>query len=118
VETFSIPIEVGTITNGQHVGVEALVDTGATHSVFPASLLRKVGIQPVATMRFMLADERKVEYPVGQAAVRIADRSWIVSVVFGPDDATPILGATTLETFGLAVDPVGKQLVPVDGLLK
>jgi clan AA aspartic protease len=116
--TFGISVEVAAITNGQSTAVEALVDTGATHSVFPAALLERLGVRPSASMRFTLAGERRVEYPVGQAAVKIGERRWIVSVVFGPNDATPIVGATTLETFGLAVDPVRKRLIPVDGLLK
>lgn len=116
--TFGISVEVAAITNGQSTAVEALVDTGATHSVFPGALLERLGVRPSASMRFTLADERRVEYPVGQAAVKIGERRWIASVVFGPNDATPIVGSTTLETFGLAVDPVGKRLIPVDGLLK
>jgi clan AA aspartic protease len=116
--TSGISVEVAAITNGQSTVVEALVDTGATHSVFPSGLLERLGVRPSASMRFTLADERSIEYPVGQAAVKIGDRRWIVSVVFGSNEASPIIGATTLETFGLAVDPIRKQLVPVDGLLK
>ena len=38
-------------------------------------------------------------------------------VVFGDEDAEPLLGAVTLEEFGLGVDPVRRRLVPVDGYL-
>jgi hypothetical protein len=33
------------------------------------------------------------------------------------EDATRLLGAQTLETFGLGVDPLGRRLVPVDAYL-
>jgi hypothetical protein len=38
-------------------------------------------------------------------------------VVFGNEDAQPILGADTLEGLGFAVDPFGRRVVPVPGLL-
>ncbi len=37
-------------------------------------------------------------------------------VVFGQGDHA-LVGAVTLESFGLAVDPVGKRLIRVHGLL-
>ena len=38
-------------------------------------------------------------------------------VVFGDDGAEPLLGAVTMEEFGLGVDPVRRRLAPVDGYL-
>jgi len=38
-------------------------------------------------------------------------------VVFGEDGGPLLLGAVTLEEFGLGVDPVARKLVPVPGLL-
>ena len=37
-------------------------------------------------------------------------------VVFGDPGSLPILGAYTLEGFGLAPDPVNRRLIPVRGL--
>jgi len=39
-------------------------------------------------------------------------------VVFGDEGVEALLGAATLETFSLAMDPVRRRLVPVPGLLK
>ena len=39
-------------------------------------------------------------------------------VVFAPPGTTPLLGATALETTGLAVDPIPRRLIPVPALLK
>ena len=36
----------------------------------------------------------------------------ICPVIFGPDDQY-ILGATSLETLGFVVDPIGEELMPV-----
>jgi hypothetical protein len=39
-------------------------------------------------------------------------------IAFFADDAAPsLIGAQTLETFGLGVDPLGRRLVPVDAYL-
>ena len=42
----------------------------------------------------------------------------VVLVVFTPDGTRPLLGATTLETFGLAANPVVQELVEVPVLMK
>ena len=42
----------------------------------------------------------------------------VVLEVFTPDGTMPLLGATTLETFGLAANPVPREFVEVPGLMK
>lgn len=115
---FTVHMEVAALTGNGFIGVDALVATGATHTVLPSSTLKELGVQSIDKLRFSLADESKVVYELGQARVRIAGKERIVLVVVGPENILPLLGATTLENFNLAVDPIGKQLVPVDGLLK
>ena len=55
---------------------------------------------------------------VGQVRLQLGGRERIVLVVFGEADASALIGATTLELFNLAIDPVGKRLIPVVGLMK
>lgn len=116
--TFLVHIGVAAISRNGFVETDGIVDTGATHTVLPASMLKKIGVEPIDTLQFSLADESKVQYELGQARISIGGKERIVLVVFGPDNATPLIGATTLENFNVAVDPIRKQLVPVDGLLK
>ena len=116
--TFTVSLQVGDLGRQQFIEVQALVDTGATYTVLPQSLLSRLGIEPEEIRRFELADERVVEYPVGQARLRLDNRELIAVVVFIPEDAAPLIGATTLELFGLGVDPVRQELVPVNALLK
>ena len=66
---------------------------------------------------FGLADDRRVEYDVGQAVIRLGGLEMVSSVVFGEPNAAPLLGAITLELFNLGVEPVGQRLMPVPGLL-
>jgi GTP-binding protein HflX len=68
-------------------------------------------------MVFALADGRRVEWEIGQTWVRLDDVAQMTLVVFGEEGQRPLLGAVTLEEFGLGVDPIGKRLIPVEGLM-
>ena len=78
----------------------------------------RLGIQATESVSFELADDRIVEYEVGEARIRLDGRERTTLVVFGPEGAGPLLGATTHQLFNLAVDPVPERLVPVPALLK
>ena len=115
---FRVSLQVSGPSAQGFVEIEALVDTGATHTLLPRNMLIELGVKPVERVAFQLADQRTVEYEIGEARLRLDGRERTTVVVFGPEDATPLLGATTLELFNLAVDPVSRRLVPVPGLLK
>ena len=93
--------------------VDALVDTGATYTVAPARLLRELGIQPTRTSQVELADGTVREYERGTALLSINGSQDLMPVIFGDDDAEPIIGVVTLEVLELAIDPIGERLVPV-----
>lgn len=116
--TFSVPLQVGDLAGQQFIEDTALVDTGSTYSVFPADVLTKLGVEPVGRRPFQLADDSIVEYEVGEARIGLDGDERTIPVVFGPGGVTPLLGATALEIFLLAVDPVRRRLVPVPGLLR
>jgi predicted aspartyl protease len=115
--TFDVTIAVGDQA-GQHLeSIEVLVDTGATYTVLPRGLLSRLGVQAHRTSTFELGDGTLVELEMGRTWVRVAGQQEMTLVVFGSEGASPILGAVTLEELLLGVDPVHKQLVPVNALL-
>jgi len=116
--TFEVPLEIGDIQGLRFERVDAVVDTGSTYTLVPRSLLQRLGVEVQERRPFLLADEREVEYDVGHAQVRLEERRGFTVVIFGDEGAAPLLGAVTLEEFGLSVDPVRQRLVPVPGLLK
>jgi len=116
--TFTVVVQMGDLEDRDFIEVEALVDTGATYTSVSEDILDRLGIVKRETRTFELADDRVIEYPVGYASVRLEQREIIVLVVFAPEGTTPLLGATTLETAGVAVDPVHQRLIPVPALLK
>lgn len=115
--TFRVTIEIGDPKGERWERVEALMDTGATYTVIPASLMRRLDIRPHVRAPFLLGDGRQVEREIGRTWVRVNSLSELVLVVFGDEDGEALLGAHTLESLRLAADPVGRRLIPVPGLL-
>ena len=115
--TFSWPIQVSSVDGLRTREIEATVDTGAAFTTLPAPLLRDIGVEPVGQRRFLLADGRRVFMDYGRAWVTIDGEKEMTVVVFGADDAPPLLGAYTLEGLALAVDPVEQRLVPTQPIL-
>ena len=87
-----------------------LVDTGATDCLAPAGPLEDIGVQPVGTRAYELADGTRHEYPFGLVQIEVLGEVTAGRVVFGPDGVEPILGVTVLESAGLSVDPTTQQL--------
>jgi carbon-monoxide dehydrogenase small subunit len=115
--TFRVEIEIGDPQAERFESVQALVDTGATYTLLPRSTLQRLGVKPQRKVQFRLADESVIEREVGRTWLRVDGREEMTIVVFGGEDALPTLGAYALEGLLLAADPVGKRLVPVEGLL-
>jgi hypothetical protein len=49
-------------------------------------------------------------YDFGEAFFALGDRRGTSKVVFGPANVTPLLGALTLESLGLMVNPVTREV--------
>jgi len=116
--TFSVEIEVANLNGDRYQPVEALVDAGSSDTAISENILRDLGVIPAGQRNFRLAYESLVTYPIGQARVRLMGQNLVVLEVFTPDGTMPLLGATTLETFGLAANPVPREFVEVPGLMK
>ena len=114
--TFRVTIEIGDPRGERWKTVDALVDTGASDTFAPRSLLARLGLKSEERWPFRRADDREVEYDVAQTQIRIAGRTRSTLVAFEEEGSEPMLGASTLEMFHLGVDPVGRRLIPVPGL--
>jgi len=96
-------------------GIEAemLVDSGAIFSVVPAEELRALGIEPEKVERFSLADGTSLTRPVGIARFEVAGGSGGAPVIFGEPGDAWLLGALSLESLGLLLDPFKRELRPM-----
>ena len=115
---FHWPVGVWSADRERLETVDALVDTGASYSLFPRRMLERLGIATLERHGFELADRSVVEYDVGEAQLRVNGRERTTSVMFGEDDDEPLLGANALQEFLLLVDPVAEELVSRTGRLK
>ena len=115
--TFEARIGVSDGNGGSTQWVDALVDTGATWTVLPESILRDhVGVQPKDHREFTFADGRQKLLPVGEACLSIEGKERTNVVVFG-EEGQYLLGATTLQVFGMIPDTTHHQLIPAPKLL-
>lgn len=94
--------------------LDALVDTGAGYSVVARPILEALGCLPIRHQRVAFADGRIEEWPMTQVDVECEGRRATTPVLMGSPQAPVLVGATTLEELGLAVDPLNRRLVPVD----
>jgi len=90
--------------------VELLIDSGAVYSVVPAGVLDKLEIKPIAEQQFRLANGEKIVRKKGGALFRYGDRVGVADVIFGEVGDSSLLGATTLESLGLSLDPLRREL--------
>ena len=114
--TFRVNLWVGNLFTDAGTTVEALVDTGATYSMIPGSVLAELGILPVESRTSRIADGSRVEMQTSWARFSAEGLNAVVRVSFGPEGVY-LLGATTLEDMGLAVDPVDQRLITQESLL-
>lgn len=106
-----VDVKVSSMTNGKSAYIlKCLVDTGATDLLVPSNKLREIGLKPVGKMRYELADGRKKDFRYGLVRIELGGRITAGRVIFGPDDTEPLLGVTTLESTGFAVDPTTRTL--------
>ena len=115
--TFAVALGVGDPQGRRYEEVEAMVDSGAAYTVLPASILESLGVEPHDTRGFVLADGHRVERGFGQTWMRLGGKQSVSPVVFWDEGSLPLLGAVTLEIFGLCIDPVNGRLVPVDAFM-
>jgi len=112
-----VQVEIGDAAGDRWETNEALVDTGATYTTVSAALLRRLGVTAYSRDTFVLADGLRVERDIGHGWIRVSGRAVVTLLVFAEADAPPLLGAYALEGLRLTVDPVGRRLIPVPGLL-
>jgi clan AA aspartic protease len=97
--------------------IEFLIDSGAIFSVVNAKVLEELGIQPIADETFFLTNGEKIVRKRGGAVIRYGEKVGVADVIFGEVDDSNLLGVTTLESLGLALDPLKRELKPLPMIL-
>ena len=82
----------------------------------PASSER-LGIEPLVEESFRLANGTPIVRRKGTALFRYGEKIGGADVIFGESDDAPLLGVLTLEALGLTLDPLKRELRPMELLL-
>lgn len=97
--------------------VKFLVDSGAIYSVVPSRTLDKLGVKPHSRRTFVLGDGSEVSRRMGDAVFRLNGRQGASPVIFGEKGDSTLLGAVTLESLGVLLDPLRRELRPLPMVL-
>lgn len=97
----------------RHKDVQFLIDSGAIYTVVPRPILDELGISPHSKRSFVMANGDKYQRQMGNAGFIYKKHKGAATVVFGEKDDLPLLGATTLESLGLMLDPIHRKLKSV-----
>lgn len=116
--TFSVPARLSNPERPeQQITLDLLVDTGATWTLLPAEVVGRLGLVTSRQRTVTLVSGERITHPAGEVAIQLNGEEMVTLFLAGPPGSLALLGAFTLEGFGLAPDPMRKILVPVGGLL-
>ena len=101
---------------GRAEEVELLVDTGATLTVMPRPLAERLELKAARSQRVVIAGGQRDVWPVAEVRLALNGDETTTPCFIAPD-GPPLLGAVALESLFLAVDHVGKRLIPVEGFV-
>lgn len=87
-----------------------LVDTGAVDCLVPTKRLQAIGLKPRSQRTYELADGSEVRMDIATGEIEFMGELVGTTIIFGADDAEPILGVTALESVGIEVDPRNQRL--------
>ena len=104
-------------TDGVPLELDLLVDTGATFTVVPRSLLAQLAVEAVEQRQVLTVERRLIQRQMGYVGIEVAGRRVYSPVLFGEPDDFAVLGAVTLEIAGLVVDPERKEIYTRPSLL-
>ncbi len=93
--------------------LEFIVNSGAMYSVVPRSVLQSLSIEPHTSRRFYMVDGTGIEREMGLAFFEYRNERTSAPVIFGEEGDAILMGATTLEGFGFALDPFRRELRPI-----
>jgi len=106
-----VTVRVENLTrSGKPYENEFLVDTRAIDCLAPASALQQAGIAVEGWDVYEMANGEVLNYPYGFSRLSFMGSKTVAQIIFGPEDAEPILGMAALENAGIGIDPVTRAL--------
>ena len=95
-----------------HGGLKLLVDTGSLYTWISETRLHALGIEPLARRRVVTIDGSTTERPLAEVRMTLEGQTLTTQCLAGREGDIEVLGALSLESFGLGVDPIQRRLIP------
>jgi len=112
--TFTVKVKVWNPADPERFAeAEVWADTGAAYSWISKSRLEPLGVQKVRRLQFRTIEGHTVERDLAAVFLSTDGYTGGDNVVVAESGDLEVLGAHSLESLGLAVDPVHKKLVPL-----
>lgn len=93
--------------------VRFLVDSGASYSVLPQAVWKALRLRPLDRVTLVLADGTEIERRISEVWFDYRGRGRTSPVILGQAGDEALLGAVTLETLGLVLNPLSRELYPM-----
>ena len=97
--------------------IRFLIDSGATYSLIPLKIWKKIGLKPKRQMEFTLADGTLIKRNVSECYIMLSEGEGHTPVILGEEDDEALLGVVTLEILGLVFNPFNRTLQPMKMML-
>ena len=98
---------------GRTMSLRLLVDTGALYSVLPIRAWQALKLRPRDRADFSLADGSVISRDVSDCQFALGGKTAPSPVVLGEGDEVGLLGAVTLESLGLMLNPLTREIRPM-----
>ena len=93
--------------------VRFLVDSGAIYSVLLEETWQALRLRPEREVEFTLVDGTPINRDVSECRFEIRGTAATSPVVLGEEHDRALLGAVTLETLGLMLNPLTREILPM-----
>lgn len=99
------------------IEVDCLVDSGASYTLLPENVWRKLKLLPIDEMKFVLADATVIKRKLSEVWLEYEGKGRTTQVILGEKGDEALLGAMTLEALGLVLNPFTRELAPMKLML-
>ena len=102
---------------GKRTSLQFLVDSGAVYSLLSQKHWQDIELKPKREMNFTLADGSVIMRKIGECLITLQQGEGHTPVILGEAGDESLLGAVTLEIFGLKLNPFQRTLEPMKMML-
>ena len=110
-----VTAEVG--RDKKRMEVDFLVDSGATYTLLPERVWKRLGLKAMDEMKFALADGTIIKRKLAEVWLTYGGKGRTIQAILGQKGDEALMGALTLEALGLVLNPFTREVIPMKLML-